>query len=149
MDAIGRSVFDHTPALLPNSLQVLRRVRESSFQLILATKGEHTIQEEKIRRLNIHTYFDRVYIFPEKEEHQFREIAMECFLDLGVSWSIGNSIKSDINPALRIGMMAIWIRNATWDYEVEEPADKSRLYIAKSITDVPTILSERGRPEKT
>ena len=70
-------------------------------------------------------------------------IADECGLDLEESWSIGNSMKSDINPALRIGMKAIWIPNKTWIFEEEEPYNKNGLIKAGSIKDVPTILESR------
>ena len=58
-----------------------------------------------------------------------------------ISWSIGNSIKSDINPALRIGMKAILLQNITWGFEDEEPFEKERLFKAKSMNEAFTILT--------
>jgi FMN phosphatase YigB (HAD superfamily) len=52
-------------------------------------------------------------------------------------------MKSDINPALKIGMTAIWIPRRTWGFEEEEPFDKQRLFKARSIKEVPRILKSQ------
>jgi putative hydrolase of the HAD superfamily len=140
IDAIGRSVFSAKPRLVDGAQNVLDILRNSGFQLILATKGDPDIQKQRITGAGLNSYFNCFYIFPEKTPKELYQIANECHLDLRESWSIGNSIRSDINPALIIGMKAIWIPYYTWDYEEEEPVKKDGLYKIGSIKDVPNIL---------
>jgi putative hydrolase of the HAD superfamily len=143
VEAIGYSTFGKKPRVFSGVTEVLRTLRETELRVILATKGDQEVQEEKISFSNLRSYFDRIYIFPEKGERDLRKIVNECNLDPEVSWSIGNSVKSDINPALKIGMRAIWIPKRTWGFEEEEPVDKQRLFRVRSIKDVLRILKSQ------
>lgn len=143
VEAIGYSIFRKKPRIFDGVREVLRTLQAQHLQLILATKGDQEVQEEKISCSNLLSYFHHTYIFPEKGERELQKIADECDLDPRESWSIGNSMKSDINPALRIGMKAIWIPNKTWNFEEEEPFDKQRLFKASSIKEVPRILASQ------
>ena len=82
--------------------------------------------------LNLKPYFHHIYFLPEKGDREFSIIAKECNLNSHMSWSIGNSIKSDINPALRIGMQAILLQKKTFE--------KERLFKARSMRDAFKIL---------
>jgi putative hydrolase of the HAD superfamily len=90
--------------------------------------------------LNLKPYFHHIYFLPEKGDREFSIIAKECNLNSHMSWSIGNSIKSDINPALRIGMQAILLQKKTWAFEEEVPFEKERLFKARSMRDAFKIL---------
>ena len=68
------------------------------------------------------------------------EIVRNEGIDRRESWSIGNSIRSDINPAIRIGMKAIWIPTPTWDFEEQQPIKTNRLFRADSVKEVPDIV---------
>lgn len=143
MESIGYSAFEKKPRVFNGVTEVLRTLRATKFKIILATKGDQEVQEEKISFSNLRSYFDYIYIFPEKGERDLRRIVNECNLDPKVSWSIGNSLRSDINPALKIGMRAIWIPRRTWGFEEEQPFDKQRLFKARSIKEVPRILKSQ------
>lgn len=137
---IGQSVFTEKPNPIEGVHVVLETLRKGGFLLILATKGDPDIQKERIKDVGLSRYFDRIYIFPEKTTKELYQIVDECRLDQTGSWSIGNSIKSDINPALVIGMKAIWIPYYTWDYEEEAPMNKDGFYKVQSIKDIPKIV---------
>jgi putative hydrolase of the HAD superfamily len=143
VESIGYMAFGKNPKIFDGAIRVLKTLHAFHFQLILATKGDKEVQEEKISFSKVGSYFHRVYVFPEKGESELRKVAKECSLDLRLSWSIGNSMKSDINPALRIGMKAIWIPKKTWEFEEEAPFDKQNLFIARSIKEVPNILKSQ------
>jgi putative hydrolase of the HAD superfamily len=143
VEAIGYSAFGKKPRVFPGVTEVLRTLRAVQLKIILATKGDQEVQEEKISFSNLRSYFDRIYIFPEKRERDLIKIVNECNLDVQVSWSIGNSIKSDINPALKIGMRAIWIPKKTWGFEEGKPLDKKRLFKVRSIKEVPKVLQSQ------
>lgn len=143
IEAIGYSVFGKKPGLFDGVPEVLRILHNQQLKLILATKGDQEVQEDKISRSDLLRYFHRIYIFREKGQRELHRIADECGLDVRRSWSIGNSIKSDINPALKIGMKAIWIQNKAWDFEEEEPFETRGLFKVTSIKEVPGIVASR------
>lgn len=81
----------------------LRRLR-SRFSLQLITKGDEEFQRTKIERSGLASYFDGIHIIPSKDSAQYNRI----FADRPAAM-IGNSIKSDIIPALEAGAIAIHV----------------------------------------
>jgi putative hydrolase of the HAD superfamily len=136
-ERIGYSAFEKKPKIFEGVIKVLEMLRRQNLKLILATKGDQEIQEKKIHDSGLSSYFHHVYSLAEKGGRELQKIVQECNIDPRESWAIGNSMKSDINPALRIGLKAIWIENITWDFEKEEPVDEQRLFKFSSIKELP------------
>jgi putative hydrolase of the HAD superfamily len=74
----------------------------------------------------------------EKNATAYKELAETRGFDLSRTWMIGNSPKSDINPALQAGLGAVYVPHArTWGLEKEEiPNDHPRLKCVESIRDL-------------
>ena len=91
--------------------------------LILMTKGHPAEQSGKIERSGLKEYFSAIEIVAEKDESTYRSAIAKYALATDVTWMIGNSPKSDINPALAAGLHAVFIpHNDTWVLEHEEVA---------------------------
>jgi putative hydrolase of the HAD superfamily len=91
--------------------------------LILMTKGHPAEQSGKIERSGLKEYFSAIEIVAEKDESTYRSAIAKYALATDVTWMIGNSPKSDINPALAAGLHAVFIpHNNTWVLEHEEVA---------------------------
>ncbi len=89
--------------------------------LFLLTKGHDEEQRLKVERSGIDSYFDAVLITDEKDEHTYRSTVDTLDLEPSQTWMIGNSPRSDINPAIRAGLNAVFIPHSrTWHLEVEE-----------------------------
>ena len=89
--------------------------------LTLMTKGQSEEQQMKIDRSGIGSYFRHAEIVPEKDAASYRFLAESIGLDPAQTWMIGNSPKSDINPALAAGLNAVFIpHHATWRLEHQE-----------------------------
>jgi len=126
--ALGEPVLSPPMILLPDVQPVLCALRPTS-QLILVTKGNEAAQAEKIRRSGLGVLFDARYIVPEKDAATYRRIAAELRLNPRDTWMVGNSPKSDINPAVDAGLGAILVpHNHTWTAEVQE-IDRPELVI--------------------
>jgi putative hydrolase of the HAD superfamily len=88
-------------------------------QLVIFTKGESEEQLAKIERSGISRYFDFFLVVDEKNEEKYRQILDMFNLEPEKTWMIGNSPRSDINPAKAVGMKTILIPyHATWEYEI-------------------------------
>jgi putative hydrolase of the HAD superfamily len=95
--------------------------------LYLFTKGHDDEQRRKVERSGLVGFFDAVLIANEKDQDAYREVVATLELDASQAWMIGNSPRSDINPALRAGLNAVWIPHPrTWHLEVEEIVRDSR-----------------------
>lgn len=108
-------------------LELMDGVRETldylspRHDLFLLTKGDVEEQKLKIERSGIEHYFRQVEIVPEKDAATYRRIVEELQVDPRHTWMIGNSPRSDINPALTAGLNAVYIPHPhTWHMEHEE-----------------------------
>jgi putative hydrolase of the HAD superfamily len=102
---------------VPQTLEYL----SAKHHLILMTKGNIAEQSGKIERSGLKEYFSAVEIVAEKNVPTYRLIIEKYELPLSSSWMIGNSPKSDINPAIGAGLNAVFVpHNNTWILENEE-----------------------------
>ncbi len=86
--------------------------------LTLFTKGHAEEQRLKMNRSGLGIYFGHTAIVKEKDAASYRDLVAERGLDASRSWMIGNSPKSDINPALEAGLNAVFVPHAhTWVLE--------------------------------
>ncbi len=106
--------------LLPGVAQTLAELA-GRHRLILMTKGNKAEQADKLARSGVATYFSAVEIVAEKDSSTYREVMARHELKPHTSWMIGNSIKSDINPALAAGLHAVFLfHKDTWVLEHAE-----------------------------
>ncbi len=89
--------------------------------LTLFTKGHPEEQKLKIDRSGLGKYFGHTAIVKEKDAAAYRELAAARRMDPARTWMIGNSPKSDINPALEAGLNAVFVPHAhTWVLEKQD-----------------------------
>ena len=116
----ARAIAEHEIELLPGVESALRELA-TRHQLILMTKGDEAEQAGKLGRSGLACHFSAVEIVPEKEPSAYREVMLRRELKSHSTWMIGNSPKSDINPALAAGLHAVFLfHKNTWALEHAE-----------------------------
>ncbi|HEY7835802.1 MAG TPA: HAD family hydrolase [Ktedonobacterales bacterium] len=126
---LGERISTLPMQLLPSVGETLTYLAPR-HELLLLTKGDNEEQRLKVERSGIETYFQRVVIVPEKDVAAYRAIIQELGVDPRETWMVGNSPRSDINPALAAGLNAVYIPHPqTWHFEHEAiaPAANGRL----------------------
>jgi putative hydrolase of the HAD superfamily len=89
--------------------------------LTLFTKGHPEEQKLKIDRSGLASFFAHTAIVREKDAAAYRQLVTERGMQADRTWMIGNSPKSDINPALEAGLNAVFVPHAhTWVLERQE-----------------------------
>jgi len=89
--------------------------------LTLFTKGHPEEQRLKIDRSGLGAYFAHTAIVKEKHADAYRALVRERGMDPAQTWMIGNSPKSDVNPALEAGLNAVFVPHMyTWVLEKQE-----------------------------
>jgi putative hydrolase of the HAD superfamily len=120
--SFAHQITDHPIEILTGVPETLKYLGER-HHLILMTKGHPAEQSGKIERSGLKEYFSAIEIVAEKDESTYRSAIAKYALATDVTWMIGNSPKSDINPALAAGLHAVFIpHNNTWVLEHEEVA---------------------------
>ena len=113
----ARSIAEQEIELLPGVADTLADLA-SRHHLILMTKGNHAEQADKLARSGLAPHFAAVEIVVEKDPPTYRQVIARHELAPHTSWMIGNSPKSDINPALAAGLHAVFLfHKDTWVLE--------------------------------
>ena len=118
----ARAIAEQEIELMPGVAETLKELARR-HHLILMTKGNHAEQADKLARSGLAPYFAAVEIVAEKDPPTYRAVIARHELAPHTSWMIGNSPKSDINPALAAGLHAVFlIHPDTWVLEHAEVA---------------------------
>ncbi len=113
-------IAEHPVEIIPGVPETLDYLA-GRHHLILLTKGNVTEQSGKIERSGLKGYFEAVEIVAEKDPPTYGDVVEKYGLMRQATWMVGNSPKSDINPALAAGLNAVFVPHAdTWVLEHEE-----------------------------
>jgi len=126
VEDIGWHVFRQVPELVDGAYYVLETLREK-YLLILATLGDPRVQEEKIRATGLDKFFSDVNVLKHKNVEEYQAIVKKHNLNKEETWIIGNSVRSDLNPGLKLGLNCILIPYLSWKFEDEKPISKNYL----------------------
>src|SRR5262249_31278052 len=115
------TVMGFATRILSQPIEVIAGVEATLAELgsrhnpALLTRGHDEEQRLKIERSGMAGSFARTFIVPEKDEGVYRAVVEDLGSPPSVTWMIGNSPRSDINPALAAGLNAIFIpHDLTW-----------------------------------
>ena len=137
----------HLPATpLPEVEETLIELRErcdslqrtvDSYKLVVFTKGELQDQENKLKRSGLLKYFDDVEITSDKSQAEFLALCEHQQIHPSELLMVGNSLKSDIAPALAIGASAIYIPfHVTWQLEHVEDFDHEQMVKVEHFSEI-------------
>jgi putative hydrolase of the HAD superfamily len=120
INGFAHTVAGHPVEILPGVPETLHYLSQR-HHLILMTKGAFAEQTGKIERSGLKEYFTAVEIVSEKDVTTYQRVVSKYELLWDATWMIGNSPKSDINPALAAGINAVFVpHGSTWILEHEE-----------------------------
>jgi len=140
--AAGREMLTHPIETLPGVEATLRDLSER-YRLVVITKGDLLDQERKIAASGLGELFSAVEIVSEKDEAAYARIFARHGTGPAEAAMIGNSLRSDVLPALRAGALAGWIPYPlTWSREVaDRPVGDPRYAELASIVEAPAWLA--------
>ena len=134
---------EHPIELLPGVEETLGELA-ARHRLILMTKGNLKEQTGKLERSGLARHFSAAEIVAEKDPATYRAVIERHRLTPESSWMIGNSPKSDINPALAAGLHAVFLfHKDTWvleHAEVSKPAPGQQLIELDGFAKLGTIF---------
>uniref|UniRef100_A0A9E7ZV23 HAD family hydrolase n=1 Tax=Bosea sp. NBC_00436 TaxID=2969620 RepID=A0A9E7ZV23_9HYPH len=148
--AAGREMAAHPVETLPHVNETLAALSRD-YRLVMITKGDLFDQERKLAQSGLGDFFHAVEIVSDKQAQTYRRIFARHGDGAERAMMVGNSLKSDILPALEAGSWAVHVpHELTWALEhADEPKDALRY---RRLTDL-GLLSEHirevsGSPER-
>jgi len=117
--SFAESIANHEIELLADVPDTIADLA-ARHRCILVTKGDEAEQRDKLGRSGLAQHFTAAEVLQEKTNAAYRNLAEHHRCELRSTWMIGNSPKSDINPALAAGLNAVFIpHDFTWVLEHE------------------------------
>ena len=114
-----QAIAEHEMELLPGVAETIAELA-TRHRCIVVTKGDPVEQRDKLERSGLAAHFAAVEVLAEKNDAAYRSLAEQHKCECERTWMIGNSPKSDINPALAAGLNAVFIpHDFTWVLEHE------------------------------
>ena len=137
-------IEDFAYAILKKPMELIDGVEETvaklseTHRLTIFTKGDKDEQQIKVDRSGLGRYFSHTAIVREKNRQAYLDLAAANGFEAARTWMIGNSPKSDINPALAAGLNAVYVPHPrTWSLEHEAvPENHPRLLKVEKIGEL-------------
>lgn len=138
---IATSVLRRKASSMPYAKTILRQL-SSKFRLALLTKGEYQLQNRRVAESGLSGFLERVVIVDHKDPATFKRLLSELHSSPRCAWSVGDSLRSDIWPALNAGLNAVWIPRDTWSYEnADVPTEGRRFKRIGSIHELASLFA--------
>ncbi len=136
--AAGREMLDHPVETLPGVDQALGELVDD-YRLVLITKGDLLHQETKLAASGLGELFVAVEIVSEKDASTYERVFARHGTGAAQAVMCGNSMRSDILPALEAGAYAAYVPYPLiWEHEMAEaPQNHPRFAELPKITDLP------------
>ncbi len=139
---LGQELQAHPIELLPGAEKVICDVA-SRHAVVLVTKGDLLDQERKLAQSGLGELFDGIEIVSDKSPEIYRSTFSEYGTGPESAMMIGNSVKSDVIPALEAGCWGILIpHELTWELEhAEVPSGHPRFGVVAGLHEIPELIS--------
>lgn len=142
--AAGREMLAHPIELLPHARAAVEAAA-ARHRVILITKGDLLHQERKLAQSGLGELFHAVEIVSDKTPGTYGRIFGGCPGGPGAAMMIGNSLKSDVVPAIEAGAWGVHVpHDLAWALEHAEPPRAPRFRELADLGGVPGLISDIG-----
>ncbi len=139
----GRQMLQNPVETLPHAKETLDALA-GSYRILLITKGDLFDQERKLAQSGLGDYFSAVEIVSDKTPQTYERIFTRHGDGPQRAVMVGNSLKSDVVPALRAGSWGVYVpHELTWVLEhAEAPEAEPRFRRIADLGALPGLLSQ-------
>ena len=124
---IGKEMLEK-PIELIDGVEVVLNELQQNYKLIVATKGDLLDQERKLKKSNLLKYFHHIEVMSDKKAKDYKKLIKHLDIKPSELLMIGNSLKSDVLPLIKIGAAAIHVPfHTTWVHEEVTKEEKSEI----------------------
>lgn len=138
---LGKEMLEKPIELLDGVEEVLQQL-QGKYRLVVATKGDLLDQERKLKKSGLEKYFHHIEIMSDKQEADYQKLLRHLDIAPEEFMMIGNSLKSDVLPVLKLGGIGVHVPyHTTWAHEtVEHKVEHDNFYQFAHANEVLAIL---------
>lgn len=137
-----RSMLEQPADLLPGVLDTLQLLH-ADYRMMVITKGDLLDQERKLVNSHLEDFFEAYEVVSDKHDDIYSQILKRYNIEPAEFLMVGNSLRSDILPVVKIGGYGVYIPHRfTWAHEVvADSSSHADGYVQiESIKELPAIL---------
>ncbi len=140
---LGKDMISHPVELLDGVEEVLSKLVDK-YRLIVLTKGDLLDQERKLEKSGLSKYFHHVEVLSDKKEINYSNLLEHLNINVEEFLMIGNSLKSDVLPILKIGAKAVHVPfHTTWAHEMVSETEQTNNHLKlNSLKDILKYLNK-------
>ena len=148
--AAGREMLEHPTELLPHAREAVTALA-ADFRVVLITKGDLLDQERKLAQSGLGDLFHGVEVVSNKTAPVYAQIFARHGTGAGQAMMVGNSLKSDVIPAIEAGGWGIHVPHGlTWALEhADPPTGHARFHSLPDLGGLPDLVSSILHSHKT
>ena len=141
--AAGRELMVYPIETLPHVEETLAALA-GNYRLVMITKGDLFDQKRKLAQSGLGEMFDAIEIVSDKSPDTYARIFSRHGTGPGEAMMVGNSLRSDIVPAIDAGAWGTYVpHDLTWAYErVEAPAEAPRFRQIEHVGELVGLLQK-------
>ncbi len=139
--AAGREMLEHPIELLPHVRATVTALA-ADYRVVLITKGDLLDQERKLAQSGLGDLFDAVEIVSDKTAASYHTIFARHGTGADQGMMVGNSLKSDVIPALEAGAWGVHVpHGVTWALEAADPPEgHRRFHVLPDLSGLPSLV---------
>ncbi|SDY21527.1 HAD family hydrolase [Citreimonas salinaria] len=138
--AAGREMLDHPIELLPHAREAVEAVADD-HRLVLITKGDLLHQERKLAQSGLGELFDAVEIVSDKRADTYARIFGGLPGGTEAAMMVGNSMKSDVVPAVEAGGHGVFVpHDLGWALEEADAPASKKFHAIKNLAELPALV---------
>ena len=139
----GREMLAHPVETLPHVAETLERLA-GDYRIVLITKGDLFDQERKLAQSGLGDHFDAVEIVSDKTAATYERVFTRHGDGADRSMMVGNSLKSDVVPALKAGSWGVFVPHPlTWVLEhLDAPDGDPRFREIAHLGELPELVGQ-------
>jgi putative hydrolase of the HAD superfamily len=142
---LGENVYKMDIEPYPHMIETLRKLKNEGHLLYLYTGGVAEVQYRKVHKLKLEYFFgNHIHVARHKSNEEMERLLNRIHANRKNTWMIGNSLRTDIVPALEAGINAIYIPvENEWEYNIVEVTTKPKgaYFTIKGLQQLPEAIN--------
>jgi putative hydrolase of the HAD superfamily len=142
----AETVFDTVADIKPGVPEAIELL-SSGRPVYIVTAGDRSVQEDRLSHLPFKEKLSGMFIVEKKDKETYAEIVQKLGFKPEEVVMMGDSLRSDIVPAVAAGLHAVWIEADNWSLEAVSDLPKERVYKAPSLLEAARHVTRDSMPD--
>ncbi len=137
---IAMHVFNQKSIEYDYAMAAVRDIVAQGYKIAVITAGERWVQVKRFDDLTMRNLFHDCWVVLHKDAQAFRDFCAKHEVDRAKSFMIGDSLKSDILPAVEAGLNAIHLQTSNWTARDGASQLPNGAYSVKDLSKTPNLI---------